>query len=74
VARVARTVAAHGLSVRDLRSDVRHASNAGTPVYTLRLAMDAPPSVDVDRLRTDLEQVAAELGLELSLDQLGADV
>jgi glycine cleavage system transcriptional repressor len=74
VARVARTVAAHGLSVRDLRSDVRHASNAGTPVYTLRLAMDAPPSVDVDRLRTDLEQAAAELGLELSLDQLGADV
>jgi len=70
VARVARTVARHGLSVRDLRSDVRHASNAGTLIYTLRLAMDAPPDVDVERLRADLERAASDLGLELSLDQI----
>jgi hypothetical protein len=35
--------------------------------------MDAPPGVDVERLRTDLEQAAGDLGLELSLDQLGPD-
>ena len=73
VARVARTIASHGLSVRDLRSDVRYASNAGTPIYTLRLAIAAPADFAVEALRTDLEQVAMDLGLELSLDEIGTD-
>jgi glycine cleavage system transcriptional repressor len=68
VARVTRTLADQGINVTDLRSHVLPASGSGTPIYTLRIAMAVPPGTSLARLRADLEAVAEDLGVDLSIE------
>jgi glycine cleavage system transcriptional repressor len=67
VARVARTLADHGVNVEDLRTESRPEPETGTPIYTMRIRMTAPPDLDRAALQTRLEQVAAALHVELVL-------
>ena len=67
VARVARTIADHGANIIDLHSDLRPEPESGTPMYTLRLRLVVPPGQDVGALRRGLDEVAAELRVDLSV-------
>jgi len=67
VARVARTLADHGVNITDLRTQSRPEPESGTPIYTMRIQMTVPPEVDRQALRGSLERVAAELRVDLSL-------
>jgi glycine cleavage system transcriptional repressor len=67
VARVARTLADHGVNITDLQTQARPEPETGTPLFTMRLQMAVPPDVDVPRLRERLESVAAALHVDLTL-------
>ena len=73
VARVARTLAEHGVNITALQTQSRPGAESGTPMFTMRVTMDVPRDVDRRALATRLEQVAAELHVELTLTERQRD-
>src|SRR5207244_425550 len=69
VARVARVLAGRGVNVTALSTQSRPEPETGTPIYTMRIRMAVPRAVDRRALRTELERVAAELRVELTLTE-----
>ena len=67
VARVARTLSEQGINITALQTQSRPGAESGTPMFTMRVAMDVPPDVDRRALAARLEQVAAELRVDLTL-------
>lgn len=72
VARVARTLAEHGVNVTDLRTESRPEPESGTPIYTMRIRMTAPPGLERADLQAWLEPVAAALHVDLALREAPA--
>jgi glycine cleavage system transcriptional repressor len=73
VARVARALADHGVNITDLHTQSRPEPESGTPIYTMRLTMAVPQGVDRQALRARLEEVAAEVRVDLTLGEPGSD-
>ena len=73
VARVARTLAEQGVNVTDLRTESRPEPESGTPIYTMRIRMTAPPGVDRRDLQARLERVASDLRVDLALSAAPED-
>ena len=69
VARVARTLADHGVNVVDLRTESRPEPETGTPTYTMRMRLDVPPGLDRRALLAGLEPVADALRVDLALTE-----
>jgi glycine cleavage system transcriptional repressor len=69
VARVARTLAHLDVNVTALSTQARPEPESGTPIFTMRIRMAVPSGVDRRVLRERLEQVAAELRVDLSLTE-----
>jgi glycine cleavage system transcriptional repressor len=69
VARVARTLADHGVNITALQTQSRPSAETGTPMFTMRVAMDVPAALDRRVLRERLDLVASELRVELSLTE-----
>ena len=67
VARVARVLADHGVNITALSTQSRPEPESGTPIYTMRIQMIVPRVVDRQALRAELERVAAELRVDLTL-------
>ena len=67
VARVARVLADHGVNIIALSTQSRPEPESGTPIYTMRIQMIVPRAVDRRLLRAELERVAAELRVDLTL-------
>ena len=67
VARVARVLADHGVNITALSTLSRPEPESGTPIYTMRIQMIVPRVVDRQALRAELERVAAELRVDLTL-------
>jgi glycine cleavage system transcriptional repressor len=67
VARVSRVLAEHEVNITALNTQTRPEPESGTPLFTMRIAMAVPASVDRRALRERLEQVAAELCVEVTL-------
>jgi len=67
VARVARTLADHGVNITNLQTQSAPSAETGTPMFTMRLRMAVPRDVDRATLRDRLERVAAELRVDLVL-------
>jgi len=72
VAGVSRVLAGHGVLVTDLRGEAKPVAESGTPLYTLRIRMRVPDACPVDRLRTDLEQAGAGLGIDVTMAPAGS--
>jgi len=68
VAGVSRALADHDVLIADLRGEARPGAESGTPVYKLAIRMHVPDACDLSRLRTDLDKVAADLGVEIAID------
>jgi glycine cleavage system transcriptional repressor len=67
VARVARTLAERGVNVTALQTQSRPSAETGTPMFTMRIRMAVPAPLDARALRERLDQVAADLRVELTL-------
>jgi glycine cleavage system transcriptional repressor len=69
VARVARTLADRGVNITALHTQSRPEPESGTPIFTMRVDMAAPPGTDLRALREELDRVAADLRVDLTLTQ-----
>lgn len=67
VAKVARSLASHNISITQMSTSSRPEPETGTPIYSMRIAMSAPAHVDLGALRRELESIAESLHIELSL-------
>ena len=70
VAEISAALAARGVSIEELTTDVREAPMAGGTIFEARAVLVAPAGVAPDDLRPMLESLAHELmvDIELSLD------
>lgn len=71
VARVARCLADHDINITALNSRSRPEPETGTPTYEMRINLDVPTIVDMSALRRRLEEIAAELHIEIDLAAAG---
>ena len=69
VAKVCRCLANHGINIRQLQSQSRPEPQSGTPLYTMRVSLDVPGAVNVDAVRGELDQIAAELRIDVALER-----
>jgi glycine cleavage system regulatory protein len=67
VGAVSGVLARHHLSVADLQSLTRDAPMAGGRLFEASALVTVPAEVDLDALRTDLEQLASEIQVDLTL-------
>ena len=73
VARVARTLAEHGVNITALQTQARPEPESGTPLFTMRLRMGLPPGIERRRLEQRLDQVASELHVDLAVSEPPAE-
>lgn len=69
---VARALADRGANITDLATRV--IGGADNPVYAMLLDVTVPSSADADAVRAGLEQVAGELGVEVSIHPVETDI
>lgn len=67
VAEISTSLAALGVNIEDLATDVRDAPMAGGSLFEAHAVLSAPPAVSTDELRTMLEGLADELMVEIRL-------
>lgn len=68
VAKVARCLANHGINITQMHTQSRPEPGTGTPIYTMRVAMEVPARCDPSLLRTELDEIATDLHIDLSLE------
>jgi glycine cleavage system regulatory protein len=67
IADISSALAAQGVSIEELSTDVRDAPMAGGTLFEASAVLDAPPSTSTDALRSMLEALADELMVEIRL-------
>src|SRR3954453_17715273 len=67
VAEVSAALAARGVSIEQLTTDVREAPMAGGTLFEARAVLTAPPTTSTEALRSMLEGLADELMVEIRL-------
>lgn len=73
VGAVSGVLAKHGLSVAELESTTRDAPMAGGRLFDATAVVTVPAGADVEALRRDLEQLATEVMVDLSLGPADSD-
>ncbi|HET6652384.1 MAG TPA: ACT domain-containing protein [Nocardioides sp.] len=69
VAELSASLAARGVSIEELTTDVREAPMAGGMLFEARAALTAPSTTDVEELGSMLEGLADELMVEIRLSE-----
>jgi glycine cleavage system regulatory protein len=69
VAEVSAALAARGVSIEELATDVREAPMAGGTLFEARAVLTAPPTTSIEALGTMLEGLADELMVEIRLSE-----
>jgi glycine cleavage system regulatory protein len=67
VAEISAALAAQGIGIEELSTDIREAPMAGGMLFEARATLEAPPTTSMDELRTMLEAIADELMVEIKL-------
>lgn len=68
VSQLAKAIAARGFNVESLESEVASAPMTGDLMFTARAALQAPAGSDLDDLRAELERLADELMVDVTLE------
>lgn len=67
VRRLAQTMAARGINIEELESEVTSAAMTGQTLFRATARLEAPTSVTVEELEQELERLAADLMVDLRL-------
>ncbi len=67
VREISTTLSAHGLSIERMSSETRDAAMAGGRLFEATIVATVPASVDVDAVQAALEQLAAEIQVDVTL-------
>lgn len=70
VREVARALAAQGVNVEELTTECTSAPMSGEPLFRARAKLLLPAATTADALRQSLESAAAELGVEITVEDL----
>jgi glycine cleavage system regulatory protein len=70
VRQISHALAMHGVNVEELESDCSSAAMSGETLFKARATLSIPPSCDVTVLRRELEQIASDLIVDISLAEL----
>jgi glycine cleavage system transcriptional repressor len=68
VAKIARCLANHAVNITQMSTQSRPEPGTGTPIYTMRISMDVPGTADAGALREQLDRVAGDLHIDLTLE------
>jgi glycine cleavage system regulatory protein len=71
---IARVLARHAVNIEELTTDRQPAPHGGGLLFTARARLHVPAPVGADRLRKDLETIAHDLMVDLTLLQPAATV
>lgn len=66
---IAHLLAERGVNVDELETDCTEAPMSGEMLFVARARLQLPPSVTMEQLRDDLEQLAHDLVVEVKLDR-----
>ena len=69
VAQISASLAAHGVNIDELTTDVRDAPMAGGTLFEARAVLSAPPETSTDELRSLLEQLGDEMMVEIRVSE-----
>ncbi|MCA9234089.1 MAG: hypothetical protein KDA44_01365 [Planctomycetales bacterium] len=67
VRKLTRVLAAHGVNVEEFDTECVPAANTGQPLFKATAQLRLPPSLSRESLRTALEEVAADLVVDVTL-------
>jgi glycine cleavage system regulatory protein len=67
VAEISSSLAARGISIDELSTDVRDAPMAGGTIFEANAVLSVPPTTSIEQLRSMLEGLANELMVEITL-------
>ena len=69
VREVSSTLSDHGLSIERMTTETRDAAMSGGRLFEATIAATVPASVGIDEVRAALEQLAAEIQVDVSLEE-----
>jgi glycine cleavage system regulatory protein len=67
VREISTVLSTHALSIEELATETRDAAMAGGRLFEASVTAKVPASVDIDALRADLERIAAEIQVDITL-------
>lgn len=67
VNKVASHLAKMGVNVEAMETSISHASTSGIPLFTMRSELRVPPEYALDSLKSDMRDVADQLGVDIEL-------
>ena len=67
VREISRVLAAHGINVEELSTECKRAPNSGQELFRADAQLRLPAGVSADSLRTALEQVAADMMVDIAI-------
>jgi len=67
VAQVARCLASQQINIIQMSTSSRPEPGTGTPIYSMRIRMEAPEAVDQTVLRRELDRIAGALHIDVTL-------
>jgi len=73
IRQIARTLAQHGVNVEELETECASAAMSGETLFRARAKLSIPPCCDTALLRQQLETIAADLIVEISLADLSEE-
>jgi len=68
VREISHVLASHGVNVEELNTECRRAANSGQEIFQADALLRLPAGFSTDLLRVALEQVAADMMVDLSLE------
>ncbi len=71
---IARVLAATGVNVEEFSSTVVSAPMSGETLFKAGARLQLPAGCDLDRLKRDLEKIAADLLVDVSFEEIPGDV
>lgn len=71
VAEISRALAGQRIGIEELHTDVRAAPMAGGMLFEANAVLEAPPTLGIEALRSELEALADELMVEIRLSDAG---
>lgn len=70
VRQISHTLAQFGVNVEELHTECASAAMSGETLFKAQAVLNVPPSCDVSKLREELERIAGDLIVEISLEKL----
>jgi glycine cleavage system regulatory protein len=70
VRQISRTLASYGINVEELQTELASAAMTGETLFKASAKLAIPPTCKTDEVRQDLERIAADLIVDITLEEL----